>query len=66
MWMWMCGSREREREVLMTLQITNFFNHMAFKVDLESVEQVTTENPSHGYAPTHYDPMRRRMHVDLN
>ncbi|KAI8965714.1 AB-hydrolase YheT [Daldinia sp. FL1419] len=48
--------------------VCNFLNHMAFEVDLSSVndhdhsEQIYG-NPKHG---TSYDPIRRKMHVKLN
>ncbi|KAI0379904.1 AB-hydrolase YheT [Hypomontagnella monticulosa] len=48
--------------------ICNFLNHMAFEVDLDSIDDKAkgtriSGNPKHG---TNYDPIRRKMHVNLN
>ncbi|OTB05851.1 hypothetical protein M426DRAFT_319536 [Hypoxylon sp. CI-4A] len=48
--------------------ICNFLNRMAFEVDLDSINyeinnQRTSGNSTHG---TNFDPMRRKMHVNLN
>lgn len=46
------------------MQIANFFNHFAFKVDLDSVrptvEARTTDKPERGST---YDPMRRKLEL---
>lgn len=41
---------------------------MAFKVDLDSVNAANGTDAKHelGTVATSFDPMRRRMHVDLN
>ncbi|KAG6009672.1 hypothetical protein E4U21_001736 [Claviceps maximensis] len=47
-----------------TKPVCNFLNHIAFKVDMDSLkpsaEPVVTENPSHG---AYFDPMRRRLEI---
>ncbi|OTA78233.1 hypothetical protein M434DRAFT_402260 [Hypoxylon sp. CO27-5] len=48
--------------------VCNFLNHMAFEVDLDSISNEvngiqTSGNSAHG---TNFDPMRRKMHVNLN
>ncbi|RYP29183.1 hypothetical protein DL767_006876 [Monosporascus sp. MG133] len=46
--------------------VTNFFNHMAFEVDLDSIKPEADGKPELGTSSTQFDPMRRKMHVDLN
>ncbi|KAI0167116.1 AB-hydrolase YheT [Hypoxylon sp. FL1284] len=48
--------------------VCNFLNHMAFEVDLDSIDNEVDKkrilgNPKHG---TDFDPIRRKMHVKLN
>ncbi|KAI1763027.1 AB-hydrolase YheT [Hypoxylon sp. FL1150] len=48
--------------------VCNFLNHMAFEVDLNSIDyevnkKRTSGNPTHG---TEFDPIRRKMYVNLN
>ncbi|KAI1776055.1 AB-hydrolase YheT [Hypoxylon cercidicola] len=48
--------------------VCNFLNRMAFEVDLDSINHEangkrTSGNPKHG---TNFDPIRRKMHVNLN
>ncbi|KAJ3498226.1 hypothetical protein NLG97_g1284 [Lecanicillium saksenae] len=45
----------------MTKPVDNFLNHMAFKVDFESIKP--TKQPATEEAPITFDPMRRRLHV---
>ncbi|PHH63772.1 hypothetical protein CDD81_5537 [Ophiocordyceps australis] len=57
-WFEMGGSRWHSRP------LCNFLNHMAFKVDLESVTPLsdpsTVDEPSHG---AQYSPMRRKLNI---
>ncbi|RYP85476.1 hypothetical protein DL770_005034 [Monosporascus sp. CRB-9-2] len=46
--------------------VTNFFNHMAFEVDLDSIKPEADGKPELGTSSTQFDPMRRKMHVELN
>ncbi|RYP24553.1 hypothetical protein DL765_000573 [Monosporascus sp. GIB2] len=46
--------------------VTNFLNHMAFEVDLDSIKPEAEGKPRLGTSTTQFDPMRRKMHVDLN
>lgn len=44
----------------------NFLNHMAYKVDLDSL--VPTDYPPRekAFAASEYDPMRRKMYIVRN
>jgi hypothetical protein len=51
-------------------QVTNFFSYFASKVDHSSIKHdlksdVASKGGQEGYSTTHFDPMRRRMYVNL-
>ncbi|KAI2623333.1 AB-hydrolase YheT [Hypoxylon sp. NC1633] len=48
--------------------ICNFLNHMAFDVELDSIDHEVNGKRDYGNpeSGTHYDPLRRKMHVNLN
>ncbi|KAI1391211.1 AB-hydrolase YheT [Hypoxylon trugodes] len=48
--------------------ISNFLNHMAFEVDLDSIDNGVNVKRTSGVpeSGTNFDPMRRKMHVNLN
>ncbi|KAI0005171.1 AB-hydrolase YheT [Xylariaceae sp. FL0662B] len=48
--------------------VCNFLNHMAFEVDLDSINHEVTGGPisEKSHAEGDFNPMRRRMHVNLN
>lgn len=51
-------------QFLTSWQVCNFLNHLAFRVDLDSLtpssESVVPERPSHGAA---YKPMQRKLEI---
>ncbi|KAI0019661.1 AB-hydrolase YheT [Xylariomycetidae sp. FL0641] len=51
-----------------TKPICNFLNHMAFKVDLDSIDPKTGAKVEFGTPESagEFDPVRRKMHVNLN
>ncbi|CAJ2508005.1 Uu.00g091910.m01.CDS01 [Anthostomella pinea] len=48
--------------------VCNFLNHMAFKVDLDSINPRAIGKPTFGTSESagNFDPIRRKMHVNLN
>ncbi|KAI5862782.1 AB-hydrolase YheT [Durotheca rogersii] len=51
-----------------TKPVCNFLNHMAFEVDLDSINHDADGKPNSGNPKvgTHFDPVRRKMQVKLN
>ena len=50
-------------KVLTRSQVSNFLNHMAFEVELDSIDREAKGGPELGTSQTNFDPMRRKMYA---
>lgn len=57
-------SLEQNGVLKLTRQVCNFFNYMAFELDIESVKPMTDDTDSDlPLRGSNFDPMRRKMLV---